>query len=1099
MGKLVLVNGFDSKNYANTTALIEFLTNHTDGEKILHCWRDPYQEKRIVAIFEKDMEPKKIQQLQRDGLHNQIAVDMVAPTDRIFVRTIGETWMHGHLDKLNMIFAKSMEKNQKITNLPGSCFEIIFKDGWDSVLNVCQESRRFERHPIMIYPYFDCFKESPQEQYHEILCRLKKSMSTETNYQVAMKNNIFTSALHIVPLLLDCLEFKEAVELSEKGLKVHIDVEEAKITIQGPEDRCRNINKVLSDVNKKLKLSDNTKDFLENEAIQQEILTFIKSSGLKIFLEKNGDKFSLHVVGNKKKELFQTFVSSLVVVKKCHLLPDENFQGMPAWNEFIGAIHSTHVCHQVFTEGTTIELLALSFCNVSETKSIESSIKEFISKVSDLKTLPKMNETSSTQENKPVTQLCQAPGCPMSSESFLMPINFNKKQYCKQFLQDEFSKMQKQNAETQINIRSNDIQIICNSYQVLEDVSRQLESLVQRITFVDKELEFPGLNLFFQSEDGKKLILEISQKYKCFIDYPFLKGEIDNSQLQVERKIERFNYKVCVLGTGRQNNCNIHLVQGNIEDMKLHQSFGTKVQFIPSIEAQECSLKIMETGGDIRIHLPPWKSSDMASFTHFRKLRQTFLSSIDDLFQQIKNKEGCTVVISTSRLHQAEFPFPLDVIANGVTQSFKQFAHLNTNPKTVDLYICETKHESVFKAFTFALKNQGIFVGAPGQTSWEKISFPDTFNCFQYAALKCKVEVASISPETPTMKSLYCYPIHPSLEASSCQFYYESKRSKYLLEDSLRKLPSRFPEGLLMGETCFIERISNNKHGLIFCFPEWGTDIHKALQDSLSKCLLDSSEYDAVYITVPESQHPKFPKQYFVQTFFQTMDEIVSKLKVFRQKKIVLVVHDEEYREAFHKELERRYKTDTKNVDKLHKLSSTAQEASMTDPQMLTSAVLASPITYWGKSKDDLIQAHDSLTRELSRLMSEFTTSRRLTKKGTLMFEKSISNMQELPVVFKLQKQTNEQRQITEKGMCRNKTDSCLDDRTDPVSLESSLTVKGLSENIVNDFMLNFTGCYVNEDLLRTDSGQKPPEDQKRNAETLHSKSKNFRSKKRAT
>lgn len=136
--------------------------------------------------------------------------------------------------------------------------------------------------------------------------------------------------------------------------------------------------------------------------------------------------------------------------------------------------------------------------------------------------------------------------------------------------------------------------------------------------------------------------------------------------------------------------------------------------------------------------MPAWKPShEKANKEHFLNLRLDFRKNVQLVLQQAKHNDCCSIVFSTEKLNDAEFAYPLDVIADVLLtelllmfepdgNSLTKKAEKNSF-KVVDVYIAEPKCNAVFKAFNyFIIKYSGKIEG-PDQSSWDKICLKGIF------------------------------------------------------------------------------------------------------------------------------------------------------------------------------------------------------------------------------------------------------------------------------------------------------------------------------------------------------------------------------------
>lgn len=97
----------------------------------------------------------------------------------------------------------------------------------------------------------------------------------------------------------------------------------------------------------------------------------------------------------------------------------------------------------------------------------------------------------------------------------------------------------------------------------------------------------------------------------------------------------------------------------------------------------------------------------------------------------IQAEEQTSIAFSTELMHSAQFPFPLDSVAEIlVSQLYYKFSTANSASKVyrpVDIYICEPEREAVFKAFTYFHDKFGGRTLQPDQEAWNRVCPPGMF------------------------------------------------------------------------------------------------------------------------------------------------------------------------------------------------------------------------------------------------------------------------------------------------------------------------------------------------------------------------------------
>lgn len=71
------------------------------------------------------------------------------------------------------------------------------------------------------------------------------------------------------------------------------------------------------------------------------------------------------------------------------------------------------------------------------------------------------------------------------------------------------------------------------------------------------------------------------------------------------------------------------------------------------------------------------------------------------------------------------------------------------------------------------------------------------------------------------------YPIHPSLEVSTCPALNEHSVAEKSLKSSLSDLQHQNPDGLLAGEIAPLKGFYDGRSSFVYCSPDWGKDCDK--------------------------------------------------------------------------------------------------------------------------------------------------------------------------------------------------------------------------------------------------------------------------------
>ncbi|CAL1526687.1 unnamed protein product [Lymnaea stagnalis] len=837
---------------------------------------------------------------------------------------------------------------------------------------------------------------------HQNLMEPSDSGNTRKSFSEDEKitNEVYCFKHSFILWLLHTLNFRSTVAEMCPTLTLNLDVLGLKVLISGQAKEVHAVKQCLKEEDDRISYNEDEEIFLQNGKILQQIEKTIKSDSMHLVLSDNLECFVIdlddHQISLKK------LASHFVVIRECLTLPSARFQDMLQWKELVESLHSKHPYHQISVDGTKVMILTLNDRDEMETNEIEKDLNQFIlnnDEQSFRQNIPlAIRKDSSCEKEQYDNTFLRTAGHSRQHGKYgkshnksqgsdfieFLPFCQQQIQYCNMFLQQELQNILETFKSAEITIQCDGIELKASSEHCGYEMKQRMKSLFDRIINVKKELKYPGLVSFFNSEDGHKLISLVSTRYECFIEPPMdgynktnAGQEVNNTGLEVLKpEDERINYQVTLLGTAKCPGFKVHLVQGNIRDIKSD----VKVEFCISSTAQECIFKANQSSRDMTVLLPRWKAPEMSAYEeHFHQLRNSLRSVVGIVLDQLKSFKSTNVTFHINVSHDQEFLFPLDAIAKIVTeQLFAAFTAPSDSSKDIDVYICEPKCESVFKGFSYFIKRMGVDFGAPDQVSWDQICHRDFFKYPDYRQYKYDVEIVSSCPENLEFRNLFCYPIQPSLEASSCPVYFDPTSCKRLVENSLEELLKEMPDGLLIGDVHPVSCFPFSRDALVYCIPEWGSGIYQALKASLKNIFKQSYKYDAIIITPPGLGVQKFPLPYLVQTFVQLLDEIIKKENSVRKKKIYLVVHNTEYKMAFERELQKRFPKIAKKPhfwwslpsfwDSSDKKEQNGRASSpCTDPSILISKVVSLPIKYWGKSREKINMAHRDIERELQR------------------------------------------------------------------------------------------------------------------------------------
>lgn len=134
---------------------------------------------------------------------------------------------------------------------------------------------------------------------------------------------------------------------------------------------------------------------------------------------------------------------------------------------------------------------------------------------------------------------------------------------------------------SQIIFNEDSVQISSSSRDATNRIASQFKELLSRIEHQKIPYNFPSLSTYLNSK-GINLIQSLSDEYKCVIEVPD-PGNTSSPHLSLDEEqtsevSQGLVYKVIFLHTARCGGFNIHLVQGNMDDLNLEM----KIRIRPS-------------------------------------------------------------------------------------------------------------------------------------------------------------------------------------------------------------------------------------------------------------------------------------------------------------------------------------------------------------------------------------------------------------------------------------------------------------------------------------------------------------------------------------
>ncbi|XP_059176572.1 uncharacterized protein LOC131956165 [Physella acuta] len=415
MTQLLLVHGFAKGT--NPDELLHLLQTLFDQDPIKNLWLDPWNHPRAVVEFERHFgNSKLLSYKQRKSFSlsgHQLYTEIEMPTSSVLARTNGVV-TRSVQDKLSLLFTSLKHGGRKVTCVKQlgleDWFEILFDQGWEAVLAVCNKEWILETNKLTVIPYFNCFIEPYECQYERLLRKINTRTAIDSelaavgdlhmddvsvleNYglsrkqehykhkiinqvddcssEAEKKGNVFSPDtktiyiyydLNVIPLMLSLLNFEKALKGKNLHSLVQVTFESCEVKIKGPATLVQRLHEVLTPKHYKFTKSKVLKRFLALKKIQQDIKKHFENSDCHLVLEIYDDHLSLIVVDDKgNKGTFQEFMSQLVTEKTCLYLSKSDLDENKELLEYIENFNKTNSHSQIFNEDGKILLLILFY------------------------------------------------------------------------------------------------------------------------------------------------------------------------------------------------------------------------------------------------------------------------------------------------------------------------------------------------------------------------------------------------------------------------------------------------------------------------------------------------------------------------------------------------------------------------------------------------------------------------------------------------------------------------------------------------------------------------------------------------------------------
>ncbi|KAH9512495.1 hypothetical protein Btru_038617 [Bulinus truncatus] len=369
--------------------------------------------------------------------------------------------------------------------------------------------------------------------------------------------------------------------------------------------------------------------------------------------------------------------------------------------------------------------------------------------------------------------------------------------------------------------------VLVNSYDDIESnhnehhASNRPESTHEEGKF-KISIKYPGLISFLNSPEGNEILTKLLSKHKL--------------SLNLEKSYQSSpDFKVVILNKAKIGSCFIHLVQGSIQDVNVTK----KIIFLPTNKDGECHLKDATCALECNLILPPWRSFGK----DFSGLRKSLHKSVDEIFQNIDIGSYTDVAFSTSEIHSAEFPFPLDLIANCILEAINQKRSAWNISRFCNIYIVESRSGALFKAFQYFITNM-TELEVPDDDTWSKISYSGEI---VYDTITARVEVQTNS----VIKAI-------QVAFISCLQECSKYKTVYIVPPGLHTTP-KFPKVYLAQTVCkvlqqlMIENRSLTEKRVIMVVND--TEYKKAFEKELQKYFVHSDRKKHTFISFQTDSH----------------------------------------------------------------------------------------------------------------------------------------------------------------------------------------------------------------------------------------------------
>ncbi|KAK0043543.1 protein mono-ADP-ribosyltransferase PARP15-like isoform X1 [Biomphalaria pfeifferi] len=387
---LLLINGFPEG--IKVLQLVKFLQTSFSDKNVCKVWMDPYKEPRAVAMFESSLDGEKIHLLNGNLLwdNHPITFDVIHPTEHVFVRTYGTMNNKAEIE-LKSLFTASYNC-VGIKRLDEDCYCVSFQKDWDVVQELCELPWIYHDQLLSLFPFFDCFDESLEVQYDNLLMKSEKgcrptiynSKQDSVSRNISLKfqsveseqskekleqskekltltrthsgySNVTNDKLKeimpsescfekftivfahpFLPKLLFLLNIQKGME-EHNCFSTHDCTDSLDFEIQVDKIFFKKLNGLFNKEFQKLRDSPCRNDFLALDKVQPDLKKIISVLKAFVTLTLKDDLLHMDVCRNnniKTKIPFREYLTSLLISTDNFLLPNNDFENYNEWKKF---------------------------------------------------------------------------------------------------------------------------------------------------------------------------------------------------------------------------------------------------------------------------------------------------------------------------------------------------------------------------------------------------------------------------------------------------------------------------------------------------------------------------------------------------------------------------------------------------------------------------------------------------------------------------------------------------------------------------------------------------------------------------------------------